>query len=75
MQDFIPTSENIGATLAQLRQAETDQPTHFLLCNYIDHGWEWVGVGMFDGLCCERPYTTADAARAAAEAAIRKALL
>lgn len=74
MQDFIASSENISATLAELRQAEVDQPTHYVLCHYLDHGWEWVGVGMFDGLCCERPYATARSARTAADAAIRTAL-
>ena len=45
MQNFDTSFENITATMAQLRQAEADQPTHYVLCNYLDHGWEWVGVG------------------------------
>ena len=73
MQDFSLTAP-AAPTIEQLRQAQADQPTHFILLQYEFFGWEWIGVGMFDDLESDRYYNSARTARRAAERAIKAAL-
>ena len=70
MQNFTPTAP----TTTELRQAEADQPVHYILLEYEFFGWSWIGVGLFDDLESDRYYNSARTARRAAERAIRAAI-
>ena len=73
MQNFSLTAPT-APTPAQLSQAQSDQPIHFVLFEYEFFGWSWIGIGLFDDLESDRYYNSARTARRAAERAIRAAL-